>query len=418
MTVKILFLVFEFPRLHMQETSKQTPLESPQWTNMMKKGRFLTGQAKRYSKLKTRLVIIQLFLTAAFLIIMLFSGASLLLKGLVAGWCRNFYLQVGLYLAVFAGIYYLLFVGLEFYGGFLLEHKFLLSNQTVLGWLKNNVKKGLLSLLMLLIVGEAFYLFLRHFPNHWWLLMAGAWVLFTIILSKIMPVLIIPMFYKCSPLTNGGLKERLLRLCKDCGVEAEQVFEVQLSKDTRKANAAVAGMGKGRRILLGDTLLKNYSGEEIEAIFAHELGHVRMLHVWKILGFSTAIALVSFYLTHLLLETGMTALGFDGISDIAGFPFLAMVLMVAGLVFMPIQNAYLRHLEKQADIFATKHIENWQSFASAITKLGTQNLSDPLPSRWEELLLYDHPPISKRLRYMRGKGEEYREYAEAGEDAD
>ena len=109
----------------------------------------VSTQAKRYSKLKTRLTIIQLLLTAAFLIIMLFSGASLLLKALVAGWSQNFYLQVGLYLVIFGGIYYLLFVGLDFYGGFLLEHKFLLSNQTVFGWLKKSIKKGLLSLLIL-----------------------------------------------------------------------------------------------------------------------------------------------------------------------------------------------------------------------------------------------------------------------------
>ena len=124
-------------------------------------------QAKQYSRSKTRLTIIQLLLTVVFLIIMTFSGASLFLKNLVTGWSRNFYLQVGLYLAIFGVIYDLLFLGLDFYGGFLLEHKFHLSNQTVPGWLKKTIKKGLLSLLMLLAVGEALYFFLRQFPDHW-----------------------------------------------------------------------------------------------------------------------------------------------------------------------------------------------------------------------------------------------------------
>lgn len=356
-------------------------------------------RAKQYSRSKTQLTIIQLLLTTIFLITMLLSGASVFLKNLVAGWSQNFYVQVAFYLAIFSGIYYSLFVGLDFYGSFLLEHKFSLSNQTALIWLRKSVKKGLLSLLILLIAGQTVYFFLKHFPNHWWLLATAAWLLLTIALVKITPVLIIPLFYKCSPLADRELKERLLKLGKNCGVGIRAVFEVQLSRDTRKANAAVAGLGKGRRILLGDTLSKNYSDEEIEAIFAHELGHVRLFHIWKILGFGAVVSSASFYMTFLLFEAGVSFLAFSETYNIAAFPLLALILMAVGLMLIPIQHWYLRHLEKQADMFAINHIQNKQSFVAAMTKLASQNLSDPSPSRWEELLLYDHPPISKRLRY-------------------
>lgn len=358
-------------------------------------------QAKQYSRRKTRLTIVQLFLTALFLIIVLFSGASSILKGLVTNWSKNYYIQVGLYLVVFGGIYHLLFLWLDFYGGFLLEHKFLLSNETVLGWLKKSIKKGLLSLLIFLPAVEVLYFFLRHFPNYWWLLTTAAWFLLTIVLGKLTPALIIPLFYKCKPIANRELKERLLKLGKNCSVAIKEVFEIRLSKDTKKANAAVAGIGKGRRILLGDTLLENYSDEEIEAVFAHELGHVRLLHTWKILGFGAAISLVSFYLTFLLFKAGVSFLGLDEIYDISAFPLLSLILMVVGLVLMPIQLAHLRHLEKEADIFAIGHIEKPQSFSSAMTKLANQNLIDPSPGRLEELLLHDHPPISKRLHYTK-----------------
>jgi len=360
-------------------------------------------RAKQYSKRHIQLIILQLFLTVTYLLIMLFFDASVLLKNMVAGWSQNFYLQVGLYFIVFACIYYLLFVGLDFYSGFLLEHKFLLSNQTVLGWLQKSVKKGLLALLMLLGAAEALYFFLKHFPNSWWLLATAAWLLLTIVLGKITPVLIIPLFYKCSPLANSVLKERLLSLSKNCGIRVKDVFEVQLSKETKKANAAVAGFGKGRRILLGDTLLKNYSDEEIEAIFAHELGHVRLWHTWKILTFGTAASLACFYLTYLLFEAGIGLLGFDQIYNIAAFPLLALVLIALGLLLMPVQNGYMRLLEKQADMFALGHIHNKDDFASAITKLGAQNLADPSPNKLVELLLYTHPPISRRLRYAKEK---------------
>jgi len=367
-------------------------------------------QAKQYSKYKIRLTVIQLFLTTAFLIAMLLSGASLLLSELIIDWSSNFHLQVALYLAIFAGIYYLLFAPLDFYDSFILEHKFLLSNQTLLGWLKKSIKKGLLSLLILLVVGEALYFSLRHFPNHWWLLATGAWVLLTIVLGKITPVLIIPLFYRCSPLDNNDLKEKLLSLGKGCDVKIRDVFEIQLSKDTKKANAAVVGLGKGRRILLGDTLLNNYSDDEIEAIFAHELGHLQMLHIWKILGFGAGVSLACFYLTYLLLNVGISLFGFDHIYNIAAFPLLSLVLTVMGLTLTPIQNGYMRYLEKQSDMFALSHIQNKQSFISAITKLGNQNLSDPSPGRLVELFFYTHPPISRRLHYAREKNQEQPEY--------
>jgi len=358
-------------------------------------------RAKEYSKRKIQLTMIELLLTVAFLLTMLLAGASQFLKDTTEGWTRNFYLNVVLYLGIFTGIYYLLFVGLAFYDGFLLEHKFELSNQTVFRWVKTSIKKGLLSLLMLLVLGELLYAMLRHFPNRWWLLAACAWLLLTVVLCRIAPVVIIPLFYKCGPLSNTELKERLLKLGTNCGVGVKDVFQIQLSKETKKANAAVAGWGKGRRILLGDTLLNKYLDEEIEAVFAHELGHVRMSHTWKILGFGAIVSLVSFYVASVLLEAGTGVFGFDGIDDIAAFPLLALILLMVELALMPVQNGYLRHLEKQADIFALDHTRNRQSFASAITKLASQNLSDPSPGRFAKLFLYTHPPISERLRYAK-----------------
>lgn len=361
--------------------------------------------AKEYSKQKIRLAVYQLLLTLAFLTGMHICGASIFLRDLVARWSQNFYLQVGLYLVIFSTVYYLLFASLDFYGGFLLERKFLLSTQTILYWLKQSIKKWLVSLVVFLMAGEAIYVFLKHFPNNWWLLATAGWFLLAVVLGKIAPVLIIPLFYKCNPLNNNVLKERLLKLCKTCGVGIKRVYEIQLSKETRKANAAVAGLGKSRRILLADTLLENYSDDEIEATFAHELGHVRLHHVWKILTFGAVISLTSFYLTYVLFKISLGIFGFDQIYDIAAFCLLALILMLIGLLFVPIQNVFLRYLEQQADMFALSHIRNSDSFVSAITKLGNQNLSDPSPSKVVKILFHTHPTISERVLYASEKNE-------------
>lgn len=356
-------------------------------------------RTKEYSRRKIRLMIIQLLLTAGFLAFLLVSKSSLFLKDIVTDWSQNFYIQVGLYLIIFGGIYYLLFLALDFYDEFVLEHKYLLSNQTFLDWLVKSAKKILLSLLMLLIAAELLYFSVKNFPDYWWLPVAAAWLFLNIVIGRIAPVLIIPLFYKCTPLADGQLKERLLELGKNCSLKIKNAYEIKLSRETKKANAAVVGFGRSRRILIGDTLLQNFSEDEIEAVFAHELAHLRLFHIWKILGFAALLSVAALYLTFLVYKVMLNLFGFSYVYDIAAFPLLVLILMIAGLLFMPVQNGFLRYLEKQADLFALEHINNRHSFISALAKLGKQNLSDPSPSRFVELMLYTHPPISKRLHY-------------------
>jgi len=360
-------------------------------------------QSKQYSKLKVGISIIQFIMIIAFFLVMLFSKASVLLADAVKSRFENFYLQVGLYLIIFGCIYYLIFLPLNFYEGFLLEHKFHLSNQTLAGWAIRSFKKLLISLPILLLAAEALYLALRYCGDYWWLPVTAAWLFMTVVLSKIAPILIIPLLYKCRPLADNELKEKLLELGKRCGVIIKDVFEIKLSKETKKANAAAAGFGKGRRILLGDTLMKDYTADEIEAVFAHELGHVRLLHTWKILGFGTIVSAACFYLTSLLFGRSVNILGFENIYNIAAFPLLLLFLLLVGFALVPIQNGYSRHLEKQADIFALARTADSRNLASALSKLSIQNLSDPSPGRLVKLFFYDHPPIGERLAYCNQK---------------
>jgi STE24 endopeptidase len=362
-------------------------------------------QAKEYSRQKIKLAIYRLLLTFLFLIVVLLSGASLFLRSVIVDWTQNFYVQVGLYLVIVSLVYDLLFLGLDFYGSFFLEHKFLLSNQTILDWMKQGIKKYLLSITLCIVVGEMLYVFLRHFPNTWWLLVTAGWFLLTVVLGKITPVLIIPLFYKCNPLVNESLKQTLLDLCTTCGIGIKTVFEIKLSKETWKANAAVAGFGKSKRILLSDTLLSNYSDDEIEAVFAHELAHVCLHHIWKIIMFGAFISLISFYLAYVSFNKCLDVFGFKQVYDIAAFPLLALILLLIGLLFIPIQNVFLRHLEKKADMFALSSIRKKESFISMLKKLSEQNLSDPAPGKLVRILFYTHPPISERIGYASKENE-------------
>jgi len=357
------------------------------------------ADAKAYERTKTLLAVARLLLTVALLVVVVLSGASSWLAEALSRPGNHFYLNTAVYALILGAGYHLFFIWLDFYSGYVMEHRYGLSNQTAAAWLKKELKVTLLSLAVFLIATETLYYCLKRFPQFWWLPAAGAWLAFRIIAAKIVPTLIIPLFYRCRTLANETLKRRLMNLSFACGVPVRNVFEIELSSETTKANAGVVGWGRSRRILLGDTLLKNYSPQEIEAVFAHELAHIRLRHIWKLIGFASACWLIGFYVTFLLFRAIMDSLG-RVVWDTAGFPLLALLMMTAGLALTPFQLWYSRHVEKQADLFAAKHIEHPQHLASALRKLARQNLADSTPPRLREIFFCDHPPLSKRVAYI------------------
>lgn len=231
--------------------------------------------------------------------------------------------------------------------------------------------------------------------------MSGVWILFGIVFAKLVPVLIIPLFFKYKELENKELKRRLIHLAQSCGVKILNVFKLDLSTKTKKANAALTGMGNTRRILLGDTLLKDYTDGEIEVILAHELAHYKFKHIWRSLIFGGIFTVIGFYLINAFLTSLTQFLGFTNIYDIAAFPSIILFLTVFGLLALPIQNAYSRALERKADIFAIRLTESGDAFISCMNKLARQNLVNVSPSRFIEIMRYDHPPISKRITMAR-----------------
>ena len=359
-----------------------------------------SARAKQYSRSKLAVSILKLALGFIVLLAFLLSGGSSGLYGLLRQLTGSYHLQLSGYLLIFSIGYFLLLLGLDFYSDVVLERRYGLSNQTLAGWLGRTVKEWALSTVLLLCVLNLLYIMIRRLPDWWWLAGAAGWFVLVVVLGKIAPIVIVPLFYQMVPLPDRALTERLLALASRCGVHVRRVFEIKLSKDTNKANAAVVGLGKNRRIVIGDTLLNLCSDEEIEAVFAHELGHVALHHTGKLLAGSAVSFVIGFYLLYLVLGPSAAALGFRSPADIAAVPLLLLWLAVFGFVSKPLQTAFSRRLEKQADLFILGKVENPQSLTSALAKLAGRNLSDPHPSRLVELLFYTHPPIAKRIDYL------------------
>ena len=356
-------------------------------------------QAKVYARISRRLMVVELGFGGLYVLAWLFFGWSSSLKAALLNWTTNEWLLVIAYVAVFGAIYYLITLPLSYYEGFVLPHRFEMSNQTLAGWISDQVKSLLLGAVLGGLIVEIIYAVLRAFPDTWWLWAAGIMLLFSVILANLAPVLLMPIFYKFTPLgdEHAELIDRLVSLAERSGAHVRGVFKFDMSRRTKAANAALTGLGNTRRIILGDTLLTEFSNDEIETVLAHELGH----HVHKDIPIGMAVesimTLVGLYLASLGLIWGAAYFGFSGPSDIAALPVFMLVIGAYGLVTMPLSNAFSRWRERRADEYALQTTGKSKAFASAMTRLANQNLADADPEPWVEWLLYSHPALRKRI---------------------
>ncbi len=354
-------------------------------------------QAKEYARIRHRLFALNLALTALALGVVLALGLNVWLRQVVLSVTRDVWLSTLLYFAVAFVAYELLFFPLSYYSGFVLPHRYGLSTQTLRAWLADVLKGGALSLVLGGLMIEVIYALLRAAPDSWWLWATGFVILFSVVLANLAPILIFPIFFKFKPLEDAELVQRLTALAERARAQVRGVYTMMLSEKTTAANAALMGLGNTRRIVLGDTLYKQYTHDEIETILAHELGH----HVHRDIGWSlvvqSAVTLVGFWVADVFLKWSAARLGYEGIADLAAFPLLGLALGAFGLITLPLGNAYSRWREALADEYALRTTKNAPAFVGAMEKLANQNLADLEPEPWVEFLLYDHPPLGKRI---------------------
>lgn len=355
-------------------------------------------EAREYNRAKRWLEICDLAVSFGFLAVLLATGWTNTLRDWAVGMARDHYvLQLFYYVLFLSILSKVLGFGLDFYG-FRLEHRFNLSSQRLGSWLKDSAKGWVLGLVLGTVLCEIVYALIRTSPDHWWIF---GWLIFLglfIFFAQIAPVVLFPLFYKFVPLQNEGLKERLMRLGERAGTRVRGVYEWKLSEKTKKANAALTGLGNTRRIIVADTLLENYNDDEIEAVLAHELGHHVHGHILKMIVVEAIVTLAGFWAANEVLHYAIDQQHmFEHMSDFANLPLLALVSTVLSVLLMPALNAYSRYTERQADLYCWKSVPSIAPYVSAMEKLNRQNLSESHPSRLVEILFHSHPPVSKRI---------------------
>jgi STE24 endopeptidase len=357
-------------------------------------------QARQYARIRRRLWLLETVLGTLYLLAWLFLGWA----GGLAAWLKllttSAWLLVPGFAIVFGAISYLLSLPLEVYSGFVLPHRFNQSTQDFKGWLLDQVKGLAISTPLGLLILELVYLALRLTGGWWWLWTGAGMLLFTVLMSNLAPVLIMPLFNKFVPLgeEHAELAERLLKLAERAHTKVRGVFKFDMSRRTRAANAALTGLGNTRRIVLGDTLINEFSGDEIEAVLAHELGHHVHRDIPILIAFGTLTTVGGLYLASLALDWAVGNFGFSGPADIAGLPALGLALGAFSLLTQPLGNAVSRWRERLADEYALQSTGKSAAFASAFVRLANQNLGELDPQKWVVFMFYDHPPLGERIK--------------------
>ncbi|MBU1101452.1 MAG: M48 family metallopeptidase [Bacteroidetes bacterium] len=352
--------------------------------------------SKKYNNIKLGIGIGKA--AASFLLLLYFvvSGYSLYLERFLSLYIENGYLLFTAFTIILGVISASIFFPINFYAEYLLEHQYNLSNQTFGGWLWEGFKGllvgGVIGIPLLLV----FFWSLNTFLENWWLPFAIIVFVVSVILARIVPLVIMPLFYKITPIEDEDLKERIINLSEKVGMKVENVFTFNMSKNTKKANAAFTGLGKTKRILLGDTLLENFTNDEIETVIAHELGHYKHKHIVKNIAIGTFFSFITFYLIATLYSVSLDWFGFITITQIAAFPLLSLWGIIIGLVQSPVSNIISRKFEYEADEYAISSTGKTEAFIKTLEKLTDQNLGDKEPHPFVEWFFYSHPSIKKR----------------------
>lgn len=356
--------------------------------------------SKKYNNIKLGFGIAKSILTFILILVFLLTGLSEKLEIFGDSLFDSKYLNLIFYVIISGAAVSILFFPINLYTDFILEHKYKLSNQTFFAWIWENTKGtivgGVIGIPLLLI----FYYILNYYQEMWWLPFAILLFFVSVILAKIVPIIILPIFYKVSPIEDEDLRNRIFKLSENVNLKVENIFKFNMSKTTKKANAAFTGLGKTKKILLGDTLTNEFSNDEIETVIAHELGHYKHKHIIKNITIGTISSFVTLYLLSVLYSNSLSWFGFTNISQIAALPILSLWGMLIGLIQTPLTNLLSRKYEHEADEYAIRSTNKKDVFIKTLDKLTEQNLGDKEPHPFVEWFFYSHPSIKKRIAFI------------------
>jgi STE24 endopeptidase len=360
-------------------------------------------QAMRYYRSGNVLWFVEQAWSIAVLVLLLATGLSASLRNAARRIGRNWFFTIVVYFALFTVVTTIVDLPLSYYTEYVREHAYGLSNQTFGKWFGDTLKSLGVACIVGALVMWVPYLLLRKSPRRWWLYTAIALVPFIVLANLVAPIWIAPLFNKFEPMQDKALEQKILSLAGRAGIEGGRVYQVNKSVDTKTLNAYVAGLFGTKRIVLWDTTLKRMTDRELLFVMGHEMGHYVLHHVWQLIAFSVLILAASLYVAYRTADAVMARYGgrwgFTSLADVASLPLLLLLMSAFGLVVTPLELAFTRHIEHEADRFGLEITQTNHSAGTAFVKLQQDALANPRPGLLYKIFRESHPPLGERIDF-------------------
>lgn len=364
-----------------------------------------TPENRRYANTRMWLSLIDPLYAVLVGLLILFSGLAARMRDVAEKVTRSRYVHTLVFLVLYTAVVAVLTLPLSWYAGYALEHQYGLSNQSLSEWATEQLKSAGVGVLFFGVIPLVWlaYRAIRE-RRHWWAWLGAGTLPVIVFAVLIQPVVIDPMFNEFKPLEDKVLEARVLELAERTGIPGRNVYQVDKSEQTNKLNAYVNGFGVSQRVVFWDTIIAAMDHDELAFVAGHEMGHYVLGHVWKTLAFLTLLSFLLFFLTAKFMTWMIGRFGdrwgFTEPHDLASLPLFAMLIAVFGFFVQPAVYAFSRYQERQADMYALEVTHMNDAGARAFLKLGAQNRSNPEPSTLQTWLLWTHPPLVERVRFM------------------
>jgi STE24 endopeptidase len=304
---------------------------------------------------------------------------------------------------------------LSVYEDYFREHKYGLATQTFGPWMGDQLKMLAVNLVLGGVLAIVLFGVVRRWPHTWWIRASVVSIVFVVVVILITPVYIVPIFNTPKILNDPKIVDPILSMARANGIPANNVYEIDASKQTTKMSANVSGFGNTMRITLNDNLLRRGSPEEIQAVMGHEMGHYVLNHIYKDIIFLSIVIVLAFAYLYLGLGWALQHWGekwrIRGVGDTAVLPLVMLLFAIFGFVITPVMNTWTRTQEYEADMYGLNTSRQPDGFAQAAIHLGEYRKMNPGPI--EEWIFFDHPSGRNRIyAAMRWKAENLKLFME------
>lgn len=303
-------------------------------------------------------------------------------------------IRVAGYFSLFLIFIYLILLPLDYFRGYVIEHRYGLSTQTIGGWVIDHLKSRLITFFILMMVMIVFYVLMSRIRSNWWIFAGIFYVVFLFLSIYLSPLIIDPLFYNFKPIEDAQMNHKITELTEKAGIEVDEVLVADASRRTARASAYFTGIGKTRRIVIYDNLLKRFSEDEVISVIAHEIGHWKYFHILKGFMMGAAGGFLAIFIFKIILEK------INIVGDIRALLIILLLTSLFSFVSLPFQNAVSRFFEKEADLEAIHLVEDAEIYISLMQRLAKSNLSVVNPNPLVKYILYTHPPIMERIKFV------------------